>query len=157
MNAWRRRRIHIQLRADVAEAVHQLQRCVEAIDAGQRRVGVQVAAVGRGAENAFDGIVEQAAVAPLGIAQRAIGGFAHADVLHDAFHGQHASVAAVQPDAALPYPALGAAAVDDAVLDVEAAPLRQRRIDAAAHAHAIFRMRQLLVGDRLLNSRSSGP
>jgi hypothetical protein len=47
-----------------------------AVDVRQRRIGVEVAALRRGLENAFGGVLENAAVAPHRLAQHFVGGHA---------------------------------------------------------------------------------
>ena len=126
--------------------VDQLLRRVEAVDARQRRIGVEVTAFGRGAEDALDRVVEQAVVAALGFAQRLVASSRSRDVLDDALDRQsrcrprrRARCRAPIPSASLPSRVL------DAVLDLEARRAASAASIAVAHPRAVFGMRELLV------------
>ncbi len=112
-------RIDVQLSADVVQRFDQFLRRVETVDVGEGWIRVEVFAVGRGAENALDRVVEQAVIAPLCLAQRLFGVLALRDVLDEPFQGYGSARAAGYRSAALPNPADRTVRVLDAVLEVE--------------------------------------
>ena len=66
-------RIDVEAAGNVGQAGDQRRRRRVAVDAGERRVGAEVAAVGRRLEDALDGVLVDAAIAVLGATQRGLG------------------------------------------------------------------------------------
>ena len=59
-------RIDIELVLDVGSTGHEFVDRVETVHLGQREIGVEIPSIGRGLEDAVDGILNQAAVIGLG-------------------------------------------------------------------------------------------
>jgi hypothetical protein len=120
-------------------------RRLEAVDPRERRIGVEVVAVGRSAEDSLNRVVEQAVVAALRLAQREIRFFALRDVLDDALEPRHVAGRIVEPDPAFPDPTYAALGVLDPVLELEAAARSERFVDHGAYTGAILGVRELLI------------
>ncbi len=108
-------------------------------------VRVEIAALGGGAEDAFDRVVEQAVITPLGFAQRLGGLLALGHVLHQAFDRHHAAVHVEDADAPFPHATHAAVRVHQPILDVEAPVLLEARVDGVAHAAAVLGEGDVLV------------
>ena len=80
MNSARRLGSDIKLALDVAERGHQLPGGVVAVNAGEGGIRAEVMAIRRGLEDALDGVLEDAAVFLLGLAQLALDFLADGDL-----------------------------------------------------------------------------
>src|SRR5690606_9441875 len=106
----------------------------------------EVVSIGRGAKDAFDRVVEQAVVPPLGFVQGLLGLLALRDVLYDAFEREDLTVVAPYAYAALPDPANLPVRMLNSILDFETTAHGKRRVDGIANAYAVLGMSKLFVG-----------
>ena len=137
--------IGVKLVLNVTDARDELAGRVVTVDARQRRVDIEIAAVGRSLKNAFGRIFEDAAEAALGLLQRLRREPALGYILNESFKRNDITVVVVDADAALPYPFDRTVTALDPVFDEKAAFLGKRRVDLVAHARAVFRMLDLFV------------
>src|SRR4029079_3219660 len=92
-------------------------------------------------------------VTALGFSQREVRFLALRDVLDDALQPRHVAGRVVQPDPAFPDPTYAALGMLDPIFALEAAPRDERLVDNAPHARAVLGMRQLLVGQPVVEQQ----
>ena len=122
---------------DVRQVGHQRGGRVVAVNARQRRVSGQVVAIARSLKNALAGVLEDVAVAQLGVLQRLQRGLALGDVLDKAFQHQYILLIA-HGHAALGHMARLPRQGGDAVLHGKALPAGHGALDDLAHPQAVI-------------------
>ena len=122
---------------DVRQVGHQRGGRVVAVNARQRRVSGQVVAIARSLKNALAGVLEDVAVAQLGVLQRLQRGLALGDVLDKAFQHQHILLIA-HGHAAFGHIARLPRQGGDAVLHGKALPAGHGALDDLAHPQAVI-------------------
>ena len=135
-------RFDVEPALDVRQVGHQFVGRGVAVEAGEGRIGCQVVPVLGGLEDAFRGVLEDVAVAQLGVRQGFEGYLSWRDVLDEALD-HRAAVFIGHRNAAFDDPAEFAGAGDDAVFEAEPPPFPDGLADLLAHPRQVVR-----VGER---------
>ncbi len=131
--------LDVQATLYVSEIGHQFGRTVVSVNARQRRIGGQIAAIAGGLENALRSVLEDAAITQFGLFQRFEHGLLGGDVLDEALHHDLALLIGHR-DAALDDPFEAPRGGADPVMHGESPHSGDSIIDAAADAKPVIRM-----------------